>query len=87
LNSLPEGYGDEWGLSRLSRAQLYADSESSPFLVDILYALRGRKESIVREAGAKMPADIGGSIYGSLPDQKSTTVVETAVRRFVENQL
>jgi Predicted nucleotide-binding protein containing TIR-like domain len=42
---------------------------------------------IVREAGAKMPADIGGTIYASLPDQQSTAAVETAVRRFVENQL
>jgi predicted nucleotide-binding protein len=42
---------------------------------------------IVREAGAKMPADIGGTIYALLPDQRSTAVVETAVRKFVENQL
>ena len=42
---------------------------------------------IVREAGAKMPADMGGTIYAALPDQQSTAVVEGAVRKFIENQL
>jgi hypothetical protein len=42
---------------------------------------------IVREAGAKMPADRGGTIYAALPNQQSTALVQTAVRRFVENQL
>jgi hypothetical protein len=42
---------------------------------------------IVREAGAKMPADIGGTVYADLPNQQSTSVVETAVRKFVENRL
>jgi CAP12/Pycsar effector protein, TIR domain len=42
---------------------------------------------IVREAGAKMPADMGGTIYAALPNQQSTSMVESAIRRFVENQL
>ena len=42
---------------------------------------------IVREAGAKMPADIGGTIYASLPNQQSTAMIETAVRNFVDNHL
>jgi len=42
---------------------------------------------VIRENGAKMPADIGGTIYASLPNQQSTSSVETAIRRFVDSQL
>lgn len=42
---------------------------------------------IVREAGAKMPADMGGTIYAALPNQQSTAAVHSAVQKFVENQL
>ncbi len=49
---------------------------------------RGRERVlIVHEAGAKIPADISGIIYAALPDQQSTAVVESAVRKFVENRL
>lgn len=39
---------------------------------------------IVREAGAKMPADLGGDIYASLQEKSHIGPVEDAVRRFVE---
>lgn len=39
---------------------------------------------IVREAGAKMPADLGGDIYASLVDKSDITPITSALRRFVE---
>jgi hypothetical protein len=42
---------------------------------------------IIREEGAKMPADIGGNIYVHLPNQSSTSSIEQAVRDFLERRL
>jgi hypothetical protein len=42
---------------------------------------------IVLETGAKMPADMGGTIYAALSNQGSTASVETTVRKFIEKQL
>jgi len=39
---------------------------------------------IVRETGAKMPADLGGDIYASLPDPSSIGPIKNTVRRFIE---
>ena len=38
---------------------------------------------IVREAGAKMPADLGGDIYAKLEDKSDITSVTEALRKFV----
>jgi hypothetical protein len=42
---------------------------------------------IIREEGAKMPADIGGAIYLPLQDRNNTSTIETSLRRFVETRL
>lgn len=42
---------------------------------------------IIREAGAKMPADLGGDIYLQLDDKTATKQIETSLRNFVENRL
>jgi len=39
---------------------------------------------VVREAKAKMPADLGGDIYASLPEKAKITPIKETVRRFVE---
>jgi hypothetical protein len=38
---------------------------------------------IIREAEAKMPADLGGDIYGSLADKSNIRTIEESVRKFV----
>jgi hypothetical protein len=38
---------------------------------------------ILRESGARMPADLGGDIYASLEDRADLASVEGAVRRFL----
>jgi len=42
---------------------------------------------IVREDGAKMPADLGGDIYVSLKDRSDTTGIETKLRQFLSAAL
>ncbi len=42
---------------------------------------------IIREAGAKMPADLGGDIYVQLEDRTNVAMIETDVRKFVETSL
>jgi hypothetical protein len=38
---------------------------------------------IVRESGAKMPADLGGDIYAALEDKTDIRPVEDSIRRFI----
>lgn len=42
---------------------------------------------IIREEGAKMPADLGGDIYAPLEDRSDLSSVESYVRLFVKEQL
>lgn len=39
---------------------------------------------IVREAGAKMPADLGGDIYATLTDRTKLTSISAPLTRFIE---
>ena len=49
---------------------------------------KGRRHVlIVRENGAKMPADLGGSIYAVLADKTNITPLEPRIRRFLETSL
>lgn len=38
---------------------------------------------IIREAGSKMPADLGGDIYGSLPDKTDIKPIERTIEAFL----
>ena len=42
---------------------------------------------IIRETGAKMPADLGGSIYAVLADKTNITPLEARLTRFLETSL
>lgn len=42
---------------------------------------------IIREEGAKMPADLGGNIYVHLADRKNTAAIESTLRDFFERRL
>jgi hypothetical protein len=51
-------------------------------------AAKGRdRVLIIREDGAKMPADLGGNIYLSLADRADIRPIEQAIRDFVERRL
>jgi hypothetical protein len=42
---------------------------------------------IIREDGAKMPADLGGSIYAKLADRSNIGPLEARLKRFLENAI
>jgi hypothetical protein len=42
---------------------------------------------IIRETGAKMPADLGGDIYASLPDKNDTSTIKETLLNFIMNRL
>ncbi len=42
---------------------------------------------IIREDGAKMPADLGGNIYLGLKDRTDISPIHTQLTRFLEQQL
>lgn len=42
---------------------------------------------IIREEGAKMPADVGGAIYLSLKDRNDTSTIETQLMKFIQDRL
>ena len=47
--------------------------------------LKGKRNVlIVREAGSKMPADLGGDIYASLPDKADIKTIEPALTEFMK---
>lgn len=46
--------------------------------------LKGKRNVlIVRESGSKMPADLGGDIYASLPDKSNIAPIERTVSAFI----
>ncbi|MBA4159676.1 MAG: nucleotide-binding protein [Gemmatimonadetes bacterium] len=42
---------------------------------------------VIRERGAKMPADIGGNIFLQLNDRHDTSAIQTPLRSFLEKRL
>lgn len=51
-------------------------------------AAKGRdRVLIIREKGAKMPADLGGNIYLTLTDRNDISLIESAIRDFVDRRL
>jgi hypothetical protein len=51
-------------------------------------AAKGRdRVLIIREEGAKMPADLGGNIYLPISDRNDIRPIESAIRDFVERRL
>lgn len=47
---------------------------------------RGRV-AVIREEGAKMPADLGGNVYISLKDRSDITPIHSQLRRFLDSAL
>ncbi len=45
------------------------------------------KVLIIREASAKMPADLGGDIYLKLDNREQTALIENNLRKFIEMRL
>lgn len=52
-----------------------------------MHAVGRERTLIIREEGAKMPADVGGGIYLPLQDRQNTSAIETQLRRFIETRI
>jgi predicted nucleotide-binding protein len=58
------------------------------FEMGMFMEARGRERVLViREEGAKMPADIGGGIYLSLKDRSDISPIQTKVWEFIEKRI
>lgn len=65
-----------------------APRDNVVFEAGYFIATKGKeKVLIIREDGAKMPADIGGNIYLHLSNRSDTERIETALRQFLERRL
>jgi predicted nucleotide-binding protein len=49
-----------------------------------MHAVGRERTLIIREAGTKMPADVGGGIYLPLADRNDSSTIESDLRRFIE---
>jgi hypothetical protein len=67
---------------------LAAPRDNVIFEMGLFMEAKGRdKVLVVREEGAKMPADIGGGIYVSLQNPKDVTPIHSKIDSFVANRL
>ncbi len=65
-----------------------APRDNVVFEAGFFAAARGRdRVLIIREEGAKMPADLGGNIYLPLAARDDIRPIESAIREFVERRL
>jgi len=61
-----------------------APRDNVVFEAGYFIGLKGKRNVlIIREAGSKMPADLGGDIYGSLPDKSDITPIESTLSAFL----
>jgi len=61
-----------------------APRDNVVFEAGYFIGLKGKRNVlIVRESGSKMPADLGGDIYASLPDKSNIAPIERTVSAFI----
>ena len=61
-----------------------APRDNVVFEAGYFIGLKGKRNVlIIRETGSKMPADLGGDIYGSLPDKADITPIEGTLSAFL----
>ncbi len=72
----------------LSEDELAAPRDNVVFETGFFAHAKGReKVLIIRETGAKMPADLGGNIYATLSDKTNIGPLEARLRRFIETAI
>jgi len=69
-------------------ANIAAPRDNVVFEAGFFAHAKGRgRVLIVRETGAKMPADLGGNIYAVLSDKTNISPIEPRLRRFLETAI
>jgi hypothetical protein len=65
--------------------EVAAPRDNVVFEAGYFIGLKGKRSVlVVREAGSKMPADLGGDIYASLPDRRDISPIERTITAFME---
>lgn len=71
-----------------SESELAAPRDNVVFETGFFAHAKGRERIlIIKENGAKMPADLGGSIYATLADRTNIAPLEPRLRRFIETAI
>ena len=71
-------------LADQNRAEKSVPRDNVVFEAGYFSGLKGKRNVlIVREAGSKMPADLGGDIYAALPDKADTAPIERTLAAFM----
>jgi predicted nucleotide-binding protein len=61
-----------------------APRDNVVFEASYFSGIKGKRNVlIVRETGSKMPADLGGDIYASLPNKDNISPIEGAIESFL----
>jgi len=72
----------------LGEENFAAPRDNVIFELGLFMEAKGRERVlVVREQGAKMPADIGGGIYLSLRDRSDITAIQTRLLDFIEKRI
>jgi hypothetical protein len=67
------------------QAEVAVPRDNVVFEAGYFIGLKGKRNVLlIREAGAKMPADLGGDIYASLADRASITPIERTLAAFLD---
>jgi predicted nucleotide-binding protein len=70
------------------KADKAAPRDNVVFEAGFFMRAKGKERTlIIREAGAKMPTDLGGVIYAHLQDRNDISTIETRLRKFLEDRL
>jgi hypothetical protein len=65
-----------------------APRDNVVFEAGLFMRAKGKERTlIIREAGAKMPTDLGGVIYEQLKDRNDISTIERKLRKFLEDRL
>ena len=68
-----------------SKKEIAAPRDNVVFEAGYFIGLKGKRHVlVVRETGSKMPADLGGDIYASLPDRGDIKPIERTIKAFVD---
>ncbi|HSF56856.1 MAG TPA: TIR domain-containing protein [Candidatus Binatia bacterium] len=66
----------------------WAPRDNVIFEMGLFMEAKGRERVlVVREQGAKMPADIGGGIYLGLRDRNDITPIQTKLLEFIDKRI
>jgi predicted nucleotide-binding protein len=71
-------------LADTGRRETAVPRDNVVFEAGYFIGLKGKRNVlIIREEGSKMPADLGGDIYASLPDKSDTSSIERTLSAFL----